>query len=75
MIIGIWSVFRVVNGLQTEPIVRCAETIEKSDYELGSVRVILVGSLSSRRASWLLWMRLSSVGPRKEAWLSYVWEK
>ena len=51
IIIGRWSEFRVVIGLQGEPTVKCAEAIERSGEELGPVRGILVGSSSLRRAS------------------------
>ena len=76
MIIGRWSEFRVVIGLQREPTVRCAEAIERSGEELCLVRGILVGSSSLRRASSLLLMRFAIVVPRKDAlrnfrrWLS-----
>ena len=74
MIIGRWSEFGMVIGLQTEPTVMCAEAIERSGEELGTVRGILVGSSSLRRASSLLLMRFAIVVPREDAWLSAVWE-
>ena len=59
MIIGRWSEFRVVIGLQRETTVRCVEAIERSGEELGPVRGILVGSSSLRRACSLLLRRFA----------------
>ena len=67
MIIDRWSEFWVVFGLQREPTVRCAETIERSDEELGHMRGILVSSSSFRRTSSLLLMRLAKVVPHEDA--------
>ena len=74
MMIGRWSEFRVVIGLQREPTVRCGEAIERSGEELGPVRGILVGSSSLRRARSLLFRRFAIKVPREHAWLSAVWE-
>ena len=74
MMIGRWSEFRVVIGLQREPTVKCGEAIERSGEELGPVRGILVGSSPLRKASSLLLRRFAIKVPREDASLSAVWE-
>ena len=57
-----------------EPTVRCVEAIERSGEELGPVRGFLVGSSSLRRVTLQLLKRFAIVVPRKDVWLSAVWE-